>query len=211
MIRVVIADDHPVVRRGLRETLMSEPDIAVLAEVARAEDVVPMLTSVNADVLLLDLSMPGRGGMDVIRDVRRVFPFLRVLVVSMHTEPQYAVRAVRAGAAGYLTKATATEELIEAVRSVAQAGRYISESVGAALADFAEQAAGQASAHDQLSNRELEVVRLLVGGRTISEIANELTLSVKTISTYRSRAVEKLRLRTTADLVRYALEHDLFR
>lgn len=209
MIRVLIIDDHPIVRRGLKETLAAEGDITVVAEASRSEEVLGLLAAHGCDLVLLDLSLPGRGGLEVIQDIRREFPNARILIVSTYDESQYAMRAMRAGASGYLTKNSAPEELVRAVRSVANTGRYISESVAAALLDFARDDQ-PASLHGRLSNREHEVLRLLTSGRTISDIAVELSLSVKTVSTYRSRLVEKLGLRTTADLVRYALEHKLF-
>lgn len=209
MIRVILVDDHPIVRRGLRETLAAEADIAVVAEATRSEEVLSMLAAHPCDVMLLDISLPGRGGIDVLKDVRRDFPATKVLMVSTHDESQYSVRAIRAGAAGYLSKTSAPDELIRAVRQVARTGHYLSDSVATALALFAaEDRSGPA--HEGLSDREYEVFRLLTAGRTVSEIAEELSLSVKTVSTYRSRLVEKLGVRTTGDLVRYALEHKLF-
>jgi DNA-binding NarL/FixJ family response regulator len=159
--------------------------------------------------MLLDLSLPGRGGLDVLKDVRRHFPSVRILVVSTYAESQYALRAIRAGAAGYLVKTSAPEELVRAVRSLMHTGRYISETVAAALADYAEDDSRDAL-HERLSDREHEVLRLLVAGKTVSKIADHLSLSVKTISTYRTRLTEKLGVQATADLVRYALEHRLF-
>jgi two-component system invasion response regulator UvrY len=209
VIRVLIVDDHPMVRRGLRETLAAEPGITVVAEAARSEEVLGALATHPCDLILLDLSLPGRGGLEVIEDVRRDYPKVRVLIVSTHDESQYAVRAIRAGAAGYLTKNSAPEELVQAVRSVVSTGRYISESVASALIEYARhESAG--SRHDTLSNRELEVFRLLTAGRTMSQIADELSLSVKTVSTYRTRLAEKLGVNSTADMVRYAIEHKLF-
>lgn len=209
MIRVILVDDHPIVRRGLKETLAAETDLAVVAEAERSEEVLATLQQHPCEVVLLDLSLPGRGGLDVLKDVRRDFPNVRVLVVSTHDESQYAVRAMRAGASGYLTKNSAPEELVRAVRSVAGTGRYITDEVASVLAEYAlDDRSG--SLHETLSDREHEVLRLLTAGRTVSEIAGELSLSVKTVSTYRSRLVQKLGARSTADLVRYAIEHQLF-
>jgi len=209
MIRVTLVDDHPIVRRGLKDTLSAETDIVVVGEAARSEEVLAALSASPCDVVLLDISLPGRGGLDVLKDIRRSFPDVRVLVVSTHDESQYAVRAMRAGAAGYLSKNGAPEELVHAVRSVFHTGRYITEPVGAALADFALDDR-KGPRHELLSDREHEVLRLLVAGRTVSDIASDLFLSVKTISTYRTRLMEKLGVRNTADLVRYAIEHQLF-
>jgi DNA-binding NarL/FixJ family response regulator len=209
VIRVVLVDDHPIVRRGLRETLSAEADIRVVAEVTQAEEVPGTLAAHPCDVLLLDLSLPGRGGLEVLKDVRREFPSIRVLIVSTHDEAQYAVRAIRAGAAGYLTKSSPPEELVRAVRALAATGRYITDSVAAALAEFAVDDRA-VSPHERLSDREHEVLRLLTQGLTVSDIAERLSLSVKTVSTYRTRLAEKLGVRTTTELVRYALEHKLF-
>jgi DNA-binding NarL/FixJ family response regulator len=209
MTNVMIVDDHPIVRRGLRETLAVEPDITVVAEASRSEEVMHALAAHRCDIVLLDLSLPGRGGLDVLKDIRRDNPRVRVLVVSTYAETNYALRAIRAGAAGYLVKTSAPEELVRAVRSVMHSGRYITEGVAAALADHAYENVRPA-AHEHLSDREHEVFRLLVTGHTISQIAEHLSLSVKTISTYRRRLADKLRLHATADLVRYALELRLF-
>lgn len=209
MIRVVLVDDHPVVRRGLRETLAADPGITVVAEAAQSEEVPGILAAHPCDVLLLDISLPGRGGIEVLKDVRRDFPATKVLIVSTHDEAQYAVRAVRAGAAGYLTKSSPPEELVRAVRAVAKTGRYFTDSVAAALAEFTVDDRS-VPAHERLSDREYEVLRLLTTGLTVSEIAERLSLSVKTVSTYRTRLAEKLGVRSTAELVRYALEHKLF-
>lgn len=209
MTRVIVVDDHPIVRRGLKETLAAERDITVVAEAARSEEVLGLLTAHPCDLVLLDLSLPGRGGLEVMKDLRREFPRVPVLIVSTHDESQYAVRALRGGAAGYLTKSSAPEELVRAVRAIAETGRYISESVAFTLADYT-QADRSGSLHERLSDREHEVFRLLTAGRTVSEIADELSLSVKTVSTYRTRLADKLGISSTADLVRYAIEHRLF-
>ena len=181
----------------------------MVAEAAESEEVLGTLAAHPCDVLLLDISLPGRGGLEVLKDVRRDFPSTKVLIVSTHDEAQYAVRAIRAGAAGYLTKSSPPEELVQAVRAVAETGRYITDSVGAALAEFTVDDRA-APGHERLSDREHEVLRLLTAGLTVSDIAERLSLSVKTVSTYRTRLAEKLGVRTTSELVRYALEHKLF-
>jgi two-component system invasion response regulator UvrY len=208
MIRVIIVDDHALVRRGLRETLSATHDVAVVAESGRSEEVLPTLAAHPCDVLLLDLSMPGRGGVEVLEDVRRQFPHVRVVIVSTYEPMQYAVRCFRAGARGYVAKSAVADEVVAAVRSVMHTGRYISDDVAAALADYA--VIGESSPHLALSNREFEVFRQLAAGRTVSEIAVELSLSVKTVSTYRTRLVQKIGARSTADLLRYAIENKLF-
>jgi two-component system invasion response regulator UvrY len=210
VISVAIVDDHPLVRRGLRETFAAEGDIRVVAEAAAAEEVLSLLAAHRCDVLLLDLSLPGRSGLDILRDVRREFPRVAVLVVTTHDAVHYAVRCLRAGAGGYVVKSAGPEEVVVAVREIYRSGRYISPEVASALADFALVDASGAPPHAQLSDREHDVLRRLVAGKTISEIAAELSLSVKTVSTYRTRMIEKLGLRTTPDLMRYALERKLF-
>jgi DNA-binding NarL/FixJ family response regulator len=209
MIRVVLVDDHPILRRGLRETLATDRGITVVAEAERSEEVLGTLAAHPCDVVLLDLSMPGRGGLEVLKDIRRDFPQVKVLIVSTYDEAQYAVRAIRAGASGYVTKSSAVADLLKAVRMTVETGRYITEAVAAALAEFAlDDRPGPA--HERLSDREHEVLRLLADGRTISEIAAKLSLSVKTVSTYRSRLAEKLGVHSTSELIRYALDHKLF-
>jgi two-component system invasion response regulator UvrY len=210
VISVIIVDDHPLVRRGLRETLAAENDMTVVAEAASAEEAVATLASHRCDVLLLDISLPGRSGLDVLREIRRDFPRTAVLVVTTHDAIQYAVRCLRAGAGGYVAKSAGGDEVVAAVRAVYRSGRYISPDVGSALADLALMGPANRPPHEQLSDREHEVLRQLAAGRTVSEIASDMSLSVKTVSTYRTRMIEKLGLRTTADLVRYALEQKLF-
>jgi two-component system, NarL family, invasion response regulator UvrY len=206
--RVVIVDDHPLLRRGLRETLATAADIRVVGEAGRSEDVVPLLQAHPCDIVLLDLSLPGRGGLEVLTDIREAVPAVRVLIVSTHAEAHYAVRAIRAGAAGYVNKSAEPAELLGALRSVMNTGRYLSDAAGAALADFAQQGGGVL--HDRLSDREHQVLQRVAQGRTVSEIAAEFSLSIKTVSTYRARLLEKLEVSTTADLVRYSIEHKLF-
>jgi two-component system invasion response regulator UvrY len=207
MIKAIIVDDHPLMRRGLREALTAA-GIEVVGEATRSEEVNGVLRATPCDIVLLDLSLPGRGGLDVLEDLRREWPATPVLIVSSYAESQYALRAIQAGAAGYLSKAAVPEELVDAVRSVVETGGYINEIVGAELARFASRRS-TGPAHERLSDREREVLRLLVRGRSVSEIAASLSLSVKTVSTYRSRLMEKLAIRTTADLIRYAIEHKL--
>jgi two-component system invasion response regulator UvrY len=208
MIRVIIVDDHPLMRRGLRETLEAAAGIEVVGEATRSEEVAGAMRATSCDIVLLDLSLPGRGGLEVLKDIGREWPAIPVLVVSSYAESQYALRAIRAGAAGYLSKTVVADELVNAVRSVVDSGRYINDAVGAELARFASRE-GRGPAHERLSDREREVLRLLVAGRSVSEIAAGISLSVKTVSTYRSRLMQKLGIHTTADLVRYAIEQHL--
>lgn len=205
MIRVVIVDDHPLVRRGLREALADDPRVQVVAEASRSDEVMHALDHHPCDVLLLDLSLPGRGGLDVLADVRKRFPSVRTLIVSSHAGAAQILMAMRAGAAGYLTKAAPEEELRGAILSVYERGRHITDDVGAVLAEFAS---GERGASD-LSEREMEVLLRLAKGESVSSIADDLSLSIKTISTYRSRLLEKLGLASTADIVRYAIDHKL--
>jgi two-component system, NarL family, invasion response regulator UvrY len=207
--RVMIVDDHPLLRRGLRDMLSTAPEIQIVAEAGRAEEVLGLLDAHPCDIVLLDLSLPGRGGLEVLRDIRNAAPHVRVLIVSTYDEAQYAVRAMRAGAAGYVNKSSEPEELIGAVRSVMQNGRYVNDAVAGLLADFVQHG-DRDLGHQQLSDREHQVLRLLTRGSTISEIASELSLSVKTVSTYRTRLLDKLGVRTTTGLVRYSIEHKLF-
>jgi two-component system invasion response regulator UvrY len=210
VISIIIVDDHPLVRRGLRETFAAEPDMTVVAEATNSEEVLPALAGQRCDVLVLDLSLPGRGGLEVLRDVRRDFPRVRVVVVTTHDALHFAVRCLRAGAGAYVAKSAGPEEVVSAVREVFRTGRHISDEVASALADFAVIDESVMPAHQRLSDREHDVLRRLVNGKTVSEIAADLSLSVKTVSTYRTRMIEKLGVRTTADLVRYAVEQKLF-
>jgi DNA-binding NarL/FixJ family response regulator len=208
MIRVVIVDDHAVVRRGLKQILSEEPDMVTVGEGSNAAELMELLRQQSCDVLVLDISMPGRSGLDVLGELKQTRRDLRVLVLSIHPVDQFAMRVLRAGAAGYLTKETAPEELIGAIRKVHAGGRYISGALAEVLA--AELAEDQdRPRHATLSDREYEVFRLLASGRTVSEIGTELCLSVKTVSTYRVRVLEKLGMQTNAQLMHYALTHGL--
>jgi two-component system invasion response regulator UvrY len=207
-IRIIVADDHPIVRAGLREIIARERDMSIAAEAQTSQEVFEALARHPADVLILDVMMPGRGGMEVVKLLRQERPELPVLILSVFPEDQLAVRALRAGAAGYLTKDSATAELVGAIRKVVGGGKYVSPSVAEKLARELSGNLGQAP-HEKLSDREYQILRMIVKGRTVSDIAEELALSVKTISTYRTRMMEKLNVKTTADLVRYALAERL--
>lgn len=208
MIRVILADDHALLRCGLRLILSREPDIEIVGEAGNAAELIQQLIREPCDVLVLDVSMPGRSGLDVLGELKGEHRHLPVLILSMHPEDQFAVRLLRSGAAGYMTKETAPEELARAIRQVAAGGRYISPTLAAMLAD---EVAGKPAQrrHESLSNREFEVLRLIGSGHTVTEIAAQLCVSVKTVSTYRARILEKLGITTTAELIRYALEHGL--
>jgi len=209
VIRVVLADDHPIVRQGLAHLLASTADIVVVGEARTSAEALDAGLNVPCDVLLLDLAMPGRGGLDVLRELHASRPSLRVLVLSVYDERQIAVRALRAGAAGYFTKDAPGPVLLEAIRRVHAGKRALSPELAEQMIDQIE-SPDDAVAHERLSNRELDVLRRLAEGRTVSEIGGDLSLSVKTISTYRTRLLEKLGARTTGELIRYAIENKLF-
>jgi len=206
--RVFIADDHAIVREGLRRILAADASIEVVGEGKDGREVLDAVRAGGIDVLLLDLQMPGRSGVDLIKQLKSERPALRVLVLSMHDEQQYAERAIRAGAAGYLTKDTAAKQLVTAIDRVAAGGMYITAAAAEALA-LRLQAPDQELPHKRLTDREFEVFRLLAAGESVSGIAERLHLSVKTISTHKTHVLEKMRLGSLAELVRYAIEHDL--
>ena len=203
MIRVLIADDHKIVRDGLKGILAATADIEVAAEAAGGDEALALVRANDYDVALIDMSMPGLSGIDLVKRLRAEKPKLRLLVLSMHAEHQYAARALKAGTAGYLTKDSASEQLLGAIRKVAAGGVHISEAAAASLVSQ------QKAPHQALSDREFEVMRLLVEGLGPTEIGERLHLSVKTVSTHKTRIFEKLNLGSTAELVRYALEHKL--
>jgi DNA-binding NarL/FixJ family response regulator len=208
MIRVLLADDHTIVRAGLREILADTGDIAVAAEATNGNEVLAHVRRQDFDVLVTDMSMPGRSGIELIRQVRAEKPRLRILVLSMHSEDQYAVRALRAGASGYLTKDAAAEQLVAAIRKVAGGGAYISPQTAERLA-FALAPASDAPPHTLLSDREYQVFEMIANGATVTEIAARLALSVKTVSTHKTRIMQKMRIANQAELIRYAIRHKL--
>lgn len=206
MIKVLIADDHAVVRRGLRQILMETSDILVGGEAATAAEARQLVGQHRWDVVVLDVNMPGGNGIELLGELRRQHSGLRVLVLTMYPEDQYAVRAIRAGAAGFLTKESAPEKLIEAVRKIASGGRYVSAELAETLASMV---AGEAEGapHQRLSDREFEVFKMLASGRTVSQVAQELGLSVKTVSTHRVRILKKMGMTTNAELTHYAVKN----
>jgi DNA-binding NarL/FixJ family response regulator len=209
MIRVLIADDHALVRDGLRHILTNAAGFEVVGEAADGQAVVKLVRECSASVLLLDLSMPGRNGLELIKQLKDEQPSLKVLVLTMHAEEQYAKRAFAAGASGYLTKESAAAELVAAVTKVANSGIYVSPSMAERFArDLTN--TGDQLPHERLSNRELDVFRRLVDGQPVSDIAQQLSVSSKTISTYKMRLLEKMQLQSDAALVRYAIRHKLF-
>jgi DNA-binding NarL/FixJ family response regulator len=208
LIKLVVADDHPIVRQGLRRIVSENADMTVIAEAASGDEVLEALENTNPDVLLLDISMPGPPFLELLRHVREKWPRLGVLVLSAHSEDQYAVRALKAGAGGYLTKERSPDELADAVRRIFRGGRYITSSVAEKLA-LALDSTREGAPHESLSDREYRVLCMLGAGQSVKQIAAFLSLSSKTVSTYRTRLLKKLDLNTTAELIRYVVEHDL--
>jgi DNA-binding NarL/FixJ family response regulator len=208
MIRVIIADDHTIVREGLKQLLSVESDLQVVGEARDGHEALRIVRGTDFDVLLLDMSMPGKGGMELIRQVKSEKPRVRILVLSMHAEHQYAVRAIKSGASGYLTKDSASTQLLSAIRKVASGGAFISAEVAEQLAHSAMPHA-EGPLHASLSDREYQVFQLLVAGTSVSDIAQQLNLSVKTVSTHKARLMEKMGLANQTELVRYAIKHQL--
>jgi two-component system invasion response regulator UvrY len=206
--RVLIADDHPVVREGVRRILQGATEVEVVGEVGRSDEVLEAAARLKADVLILDIGMPGPSYLDVLAALPAASPGTRALILSAQPEEEHAVRALRGGATGYLTKGYAPPDLIEAVRRVAQGHRYFSAVLAEQLA-LGVVGGAEKLPHEKLSNREFEVLRLVAGGLSLKEIAGRLSVSPKTVSSFRARVLEKMGLRTNADLIRYALEHRL--
>ena len=208
MIRIVIADDHAIVREGLKRIVSSIADMEVAGEAGNGTEVMQRVRELAFDVLVLDLSMPGRTGMELIKLARGEKPQLRILVLSMHQESQYAVRAIKNGASGYLTKESAPAQLEQAIRKVASGGAFISAEVAEQLA-LGAMPGSEAVPHESLSNREFEVLQLLVAGVSMTDIAARLNLSVKTVSTHKTNLMQKMGLQNQSELIRYALKHGL--
>lgn len=207
-MKILVADDHAVVRRGLKQILADAFQDAEIGEAASTQEAFDLVWKQEWDLVLLDITMPGRSGLDLLKDLKHHRPHLPVLILSVHPEEQYALRVLKAGAAGYLNKESAVEELVAAVKRVLAGGRYVSAALGEALATSVNASADRA-AHENLSDREFEVLRLIASGKTVSEISVQLSLSVKTISTYRTRALAKMKMKTNAELMRYAVDHHL--
>lgn len=206
--RCLIVDDHPIVRRGIRDLLLDEGGFSTIAESGNAAETLSAVCRDSWDLLILDVALPDKHGLEVLKEVKLLQPKLPVLMLSLYPEREFALRALKAGASGYLTKDQAPSELLAAVKEVMAGRRYITGSLANQLASYLDR--GQPAApHDLLSDREMEVLRLLGQGKTVSSIANELALSVKTVSTYRTRLLTKLELGKTAELVHYAIEHHL--
>ncbi|HYA46083.1 MAG TPA: response regulator transcription factor [Burkholderiales bacterium] len=208
MIRIVVADDHTIVREGLKQLLSAAGDLAVVGEARDGYEVLERVRAVDFDVLLLDMSMPGKSGIELIKQARAEKPKLRILVLSMHEEEQYAVRAIKAGASGYLTKESAAAQLVSAIRKVAGGGAFITDSVAQQLA-LGAMPQTEGPPHSALSDREFQVFRELVSGKAVSDIARQLNLSVKTVSTHKARIMQKMNMSNPAELIRYAIQHRL--
>jgi two-component system invasion response regulator UvrY len=208
MIKILIADDHPIVRQGLKQILSEEPDVGVLGEAQNCQEVLDLVRQQDWDVVILDITMPDRGGLDVLKDLKQEHPKLPVLILSMHPEDQYAIRALKAGAAGYITKGKEPEELVKAIRKIIGGGKYVSSTLSEMLAFHVERETEQ-PLHGTLSDREYQVMLMIGSGKKISAIAGELSLSVKTIATYRTRILQKMGMRSNAELTHYTIKNKL--
>ncbi|MCE2998350.1 MAG: response regulator [Betaproteobacteria bacterium] len=209
MIRVLIADDHAILRRGLRQIIAETADLAVVGEACNSAEALKFVREQACDVVLLDISMPDRNGIETLKLIRKERPRVSVLMLSMHPENQYALRALRSGAAGYLNKQSAPMQLVHAVREVARGRKYLTPQVAEELADNLVRGEEQQQDHHALSNREFQTMCLIASGKTATEIAEQLSLSVKTISAYRARILEKLGLRSNAEITHYAIKNGL--
>lgn len=206
-IKILIADDHPLFRRGLKNTFADTPDIEVVGEAINSNEVLAQVREMELSLVLLDISMPGKGGLEVLKQLKTEFPKIPVLILSVYPENQYAVRFIKAGASGYLTKESSIDILIEAVRKVAQGGNYASAEITEKLAfDFLNT---DKPPHELLSDREYQVFSMIATGKSLTEIGKELSLSVKTISTHRTRILEKMKMKKNAELIHYAIQHEL--
>jgi two-component system invasion response regulator UvrY len=208
MIKILIADDHAIVREGLKQILSESPDLVVVAEASTGQEVLEKIGKNDLDLVVLDIAMPGRGGLDILKEIKSQRPRLSVLMLSMYPEEQYAVRVLKSGASGYLTKESAPAELVRAIRQISQGKKYISPSLAEKLAIDLEISPDRPP-HETLSDREYQVMCMIASGKTLREIADGLSLSIKTISTYRSRILEKMNMKTNAELTHYAIKNRL--
>lgn len=210
MIRILIADDHSIVREGLKQILADEFPKAIFGEAQNAAEVLDLILTQKWDVAIMDISMPGRGGLEILRELKQHKANIPVLILSMYPEDQYAMRALKGGASGYLTKESAPDELVRAIKQILSGRKYVSQSLAEKLASSLGNESGDAT-HESLSDREYEVLCLIASGKTVSEIGEAMSLSVKTISTYRSRILSKMKMKTNAELMRYAVERGLMK
>ena len=208
MLKILVADDHPIVRQGIKQIIADTTDMVVAGEASNGQEVLSAVSDETYDVVLLDIAMPGPNSMDILKQLKKDKPQIAVLILSIHPEEQYAVRTLKAGASGYLTKESAPDELVEAIRKVSKGGKYITSSLAESLATILIKEE-QEFPHTILSDREYQVLLMISSGKTSKEIADELSLSVKTISTYRTRMLEKMNMRTNAELIHYAIKHEL--
>jgi DNA-binding NarL/FixJ family response regulator len=208
MIKVFIADDHALIREGLKNLIANESDIKLVGETSDPFEVTSLVQKLNCDVVILDISMPGKSGLDVLKEIKTLKPELNVLMMSMHPEDQFAKRALKAGASGYITKESAAEELIIAIRKAAAGRKYVSTKLAESLA-FDLDKSFEKNPHELLSDREFQIFRLIASGKSTSEISNELAISTSTVSTYRARILEKMNFQTNAELIHYAIQNKL--
>ncbi len=208
MFRIIIADDHAIVRAGLKQILNNYPGISKIDDACDGQELLNKIKKEDYDMILLDISMPGRSGIDILKQIKMEKPHIPVLVLSMHSEEQYALRTLKAGASGYLTKDLASEKLLEAINKVREGGKYITQSQAELLADnFSE--SGDKKPHEFLSDREYQVFYRIVSGKSVTEIANEMFLNIKTVSTYRRRILNKMKLKNNSELTHYAFRYNL--
>jgi two-component system invasion response regulator UvrY len=208
MIKILIADDHTMFREGLKHILAEYPDLVAADEANNGQEVLDKIWKNDYDMVLLDITMPGMTGLEALKQLKNDKPKLPVLILSMHPEEQYAIRVLRAGASGYLTKESAPDELITAIRKISQGKKYITPSLAERLASEFE-ADSERPLHDILSDREYQVLSMIAGGKTLTHIAKELSLSIKTVSTYRTRIMEKMKMKTNAEVMHYVIKHQL--
>ena len=208
MLRILITDDHAVVRRGLKQVLEEEFDQVVFGEAQNTREMLEHLQKKAWDVVILDITLPGRSGLEVLGELKLTHPNLPVLVLSMHPEDQYGIRVLKSGASGYMTKESAPDEIVMAIRKVLRGGKYVSPSLAERLA-FNLEVNGEKPIHEALSDREYEVMLMIASGKTLTEIAQKLNLSIKTVSTYRTRILEKMKMQNNAELIRYAIKNQL--
>lgn len=208
MVRILIADDHVLIREGLKKILKTAPEMVVIAEAGDAREVIQAIKSNELDVVVLDISLPGKSGLELLKDIKLDHPKLPILILSMHPEDRFAVRALKAGAAGYVTKESAAEELIKAIRKVIQGRKHVSAALAEKLA-FNLEADTERPPHEELSDREYQVLCLIAAGKTVRQISEELYLSMSTVNTYRARILQKMNMKTDAELIRYAIQNQL--